>query len=243
MVAVWRACLGDFDISDADLELMRHLYSRSIRLLDDWVARLLQRLDDSGHLDDTLVIVTSDHGENFGEGQLIGHAFSLDQRLIRVPFVAAGPGAPILDRTASLVELPRLLADSAGLQDHPWGDSQLKDGIAVAQFDAPADRDDPKTIEAGENWGLDERAMRRFTTAQTAATDGSAKLVRDAEGDRFFDLAEDPLEQMPLHASNASSPLRKALERAAEARSTVVHGRSESIDHDLEERMRLLGYA
>src|SRR3712207_7990899 len=57
--------------------------------MDDWLGRVLEALDAKGALDDTLVILTSDHGENFGEGELICHAYSLDDRLIHVPFIAA----------------------------------------------------------------------------------------------------------------------------------------------------------
>ena len=53
--------------------------------MDDWLARVLDLLDKHKLLDDTQVVVTSDHGENFGEGGLCGHSFSLDDRSIRVP--------------------------------------------------------------------------------------------------------------------------------------------------------------
>ena len=76
---------------------MRHLYARSrCGYMDDWLAASSSALDARGLLDDTLVIVTSDHGENFGEGGLMAHAFSLDERLMHVPLVAAGPGAEAL---------------------------------------------------------------------------------------------------------------------------------------------------
>ena len=57
---------------------MRHLYGRSVAYADDWLGRLLETLDGRGLLDETLVIATSDHGENLGENRLFGHAFSLD---------------------------------------------------------------------------------------------------------------------------------------------------------------------
>ena len=101
---IWRVCVSDFDVPDAALERMRHLYDRSIRQLDAWVADTLTALDEAGKLDDTLVLVCSDHGENFGEGGLLGHAYSLDERLLHVPFIASGPNAP--DEMKSLVELP-----------------------------------------------------------------------------------------------------------------------------------------
>ena len=65
------------------------------------------------------MIVTSDHGENFGEGGLIGHAFSLDQRLTRVPLVLAGPGAGDAQAPISLAELPLLIAEATGVDPVP----------------------------------------------------------------------------------------------------------------------------
>ncbi|MGH2951471.1 MAG: sulfatase, partial [Solirubrobacterales bacterium] len=90
MGAIWKACAGAFEVPAETLERMRHLYRRSVRQLDDWLGSLLDELDRSALLDETLVIVTSDHGENFGENGYMAHAFSLDDRLIRVPLIAAG---------------------------------------------------------------------------------------------------------------------------------------------------------
>ena len=67
-------------------------HAAPLRLLDPPARRLARgRVLEDVDLDDTLVIVCSDHGENFGEGGLVGHAFSLDDRLTRVPFVVGGP--------------------------------------------------------------------------------------------------------------------------------------------------------
>ena len=123
---------------------MRHLYARSVRLMDDWVRDLLGELDRRGLLDDTMVIVTSDHGENFGDGGLMGHAFSLDQRLLHVPLVIAGPGAPGADPgVVSLAALPRMIASALGSDAHPWADGLPPDGVAVAQFEPPAPAERP----------------------------------------------------------------------------------------------------
>src|SRR5205807_9312823 len=116
--ALWRTCTSDFDVSDAALGRMRHLYGRSILAMDAWLARVLERMDSAGILDDTAVIVTSDHGENFGENELIGHSFSLDDSLIQVPLLLRGPAAATPSHT-SLLDLPILVAGLACLEDHP----------------------------------------------------------------------------------------------------------------------------
>jgi arylsulfatase A-like enzyme len=243
--SIWRACAGGFDIPDPAIARMRRLYGASIRYMDDWLGRVLERLDGAGLLADTLVVVTSDHGENLGEGGLISHAFSLDERLIRVPFVAAGPDP--VPEIASLIELPRLVAGAAGLADHPWTEPGLEPGVRVAQFDPLTTAGDPRARAAVERWGLGEDALARITSPITCATDGRRKLVRLGERDLLYDLDGDPLELTPQSANGgaATGRLRAALEhpslwtRPAEEPAAAA---PEAAADDIERRMRLLGY-
>lgn len=249
--AIWRACAGGFDVPPEAIERMRRLYADSVRALDDWLGGVLEALDGSGVLDETLVVVTSDHGENLGESGLMGHAFSLDQRLLHLPCVNAGPGAFASEHAHSLADLPRLLADAVGITDHPWRES-LQEGVAVAQFDPPAGPDDPRTRDAVRHWGLGEEALKRVTTPFTCATDGRLKLVSKPGGEALYDLEADALEERPVDLSTGEPPaeighLRAALDQPA-ARA-VWNGRSArpatpqaEETAELEDRMRLLGY-
>jgi len=67
-------------------------YEASIAYLDDQIGRLLQALDDRGQLHNTLVIVTSDHGEEFGEHGTFYHGHTLYLDALRVPLILAWPG-------------------------------------------------------------------------------------------------------------------------------------------------------
>src|SRR5207244_1813506 len=107
--AIWRVACGGWDIEDDALLRMRAMYDASIRQLDAWLERVIERLDEHDALDDTIVIITSDHGENLGEGRRFGHAFSLDNRLLHVPLVSAGPVALDFDAVVSLADVPRVL--------------------------------------------------------------------------------------------------------------------------------------
>lgn len=249
---IWRACAGGYDIGEDAIERFRHLYARSIRQLDDWLARVLDRLDRRGVLDDTLVLVTSDHGENLGECELIGHAFSIDNRLIHVPFVSAGPGAFSPDGPMGLADVPMLLARALDLDDHPWQEPDVDaDGLAVAQVDALVAPDDPRAWEAVRTWGLGEDAHRIVTTSSTCATDGRLKLVRRGDDDLLYDLEADPLETTPVPPTaehldaSVLARLRKAVDAADDpARAALPYEGPDVHDDraDLEERMRLLGY-
>ena len=69
----------------------RRLYDGAIASIDQEIGRLLDELRRRGVLDNTIVIVTSDHGEQFGEHGLNGHGNSLYLPLLRVPLVIRYP--------------------------------------------------------------------------------------------------------------------------------------------------------
>src|SRR4051794_22080167 len=187
--AVWEACVKLQPPPADALERMRAGYRGAIRYMDDWLGDVLEALDGAGRLDDTLVIVSSDHGENFGEGGLLAHGFSLDERLIRVPFIVAGPGAEALHGVRSVAELPALLAQIAGVARSPYAGDDLPP-LPVAQFDSPAfELDHHLTQWTIDHWSLDEAAALRLTAPLTATSDGRHKLVIGPDGrEGFYDL-------------------------------------------------------
>lgn len=253
--SLWRASAGGFDVPEPALARMRHLYARAIHVMDDWLDRLVSALHEEQLLEDTMLIVTSDHGENFGEGGLMGHCFSLDQRLIHVPLVISGPGTPAVDGAVGLTALPRMIAAAAGIDDHPWdgGGKGLPDGVAVSQFDGLVPAGDTRAREAATSWGLDADAAATISDQLTAATDGDLKLLRNRRGDHLFDLRVDPLERHPIDPSSAAPAdhtaverLRRALGVAAEEAPAMPEVEPvPMVDREreeLEQQMRLLGY-
>ena len=252
--AIWRTCAGGSSVPADAIARMRHLYARSVRSMDDWVARLLEDLDAAGRLDDTIVLITSDHGENLGENGLIGHAFSLDDRLLRVPFIASDPTFPEL---ASLASLPAVLANRLGIDNHPFGAPPLG-AISVAEMDGISTRDDPRMETARQAWDLDDEAITRLSSSYTCAADGDVKLLRRNDGvETVFDVSADPLELKPLDARLGGGrdgigarvdALRAAIDASQATPADLPVGRSlagerwAEEDDDIAERMRLLGY-
>lgn len=249
--AIWRVCASEVPPPDGVLARMRHLYARSIRLMDDWLGRLLEEMDRHGVLDDTLLIVTSDHGENLGEGRLLGHAVSLDDRLVHVPLVLSGPGAFEAEGVTSLASLPRRIGEAVGLTDAPWAPEDLPDGAAVSQYEALLDPADPRAARLDE-WRATDEGVRRFTQPGTSATDERWKLVRTGDVERVYDTRTDTLEEHPLgleEARRGQPDVVSVLERALEEADARVERPAATPDPgedeetaDLEARMRLLGY-
>ena len=96
-------------ISQRDLAHLIARYDGEIRYTDDTLGRMLDVLQEVGHLDDTLVVVTSDHGDEFREHGGKGHMATVYREVVHVPLVMwAGHRLP-----AGIVEEPVTLADVA----------------------------------------------------------------------------------------------------------------------------------
>ncbi len=83
-------------------------YDNSLAYLDDQVRSLLQFLARSPEWSNTFVIITSDHGEAFGEHGSYGHGLDLYREVLHVPLILVGPGIPAGRRIASLAPIREL---------------------------------------------------------------------------------------------------------------------------------------
>ena len=94
-------------------------YLASIRFLDQQLDRLFKTLSQRGVLDRTIVIVTADHGELFGEHDLKGHARSMYKDVLHVPLIvrypAAVPHDTRISRAVSLRDLAATISSLAGV--------------------------------------------------------------------------------------------------------------------------------
>jgi arylsulfatase A-like enzyme len=107
------------------VQLGYDLYDDSIAYLDRRLGTLLHELEQRGVLDDTLVIITSDHGEHLGDHRLFFHGCSLYRQLVEVPLVIAGlknvPAGRSVAEPVSLRDLPATVLDLLGLEgEHPF---------------------------------------------------------------------------------------------------------------------------
>ncbi len=95
-------------------------YEGEVAYADAQLGRLLDDLRARGRLDDTLVVVVADHGEGLGDHGELEHAYLLDEEVLHVPLVIAGPGVAEGARVPSLVpteDVQPTLLDLLGLAD------------------------------------------------------------------------------------------------------------------------------
>jgi arylsulfatase A-like enzyme len=195
-------------------------YVASVVDLRRHVANVLAALDDAGWLDETAVVVFSDHGEEFREHERaqrargldprpkygVGHGHSLYQELLHVPLVFWHPALPAGPREipASLVDIAPTLLGWLGIErlrsDGPGFD--LHEALAGAD----ADPDRP-LYASGVAFGPEREAVLRGTRKRIGGGGLAPPLV--------FDLSRDPAERRPL--SDEADALAAELSRYREA--------------------------
>ncbi|MFC7047071.1 sulfatase [Halobacteriaceae archaeon GCM10025711] len=105
-------------LDDAEFDVLRTWYGAALAFLDDVFGEFLAWLDREGLRENTVLVVTADHGEAFGEHGALEHAHFLYDEITHVPLVISGPGVPVGERRTDLVSLVDVyptLCDLAGI--------------------------------------------------------------------------------------------------------------------------------
>lgn len=97
--------------------LLFNRYKNAVHYADAMVARVVEGLDAAGLADSTWVMVTGDHGEEFGENGFWGHVSNFCAEQVKVPFVLRGPGIEpgVETRPTSHADIPATILEHAGL--------------------------------------------------------------------------------------------------------------------------------
>ena len=191
--------------SREELQALRGSYDSTIHYLDGELERLFSELAARGILDRTLVIITSDHGEAFGEHdpRLVGHGGSLYIQTLHVPLVLRYPGVvPARTRISSpvsLVDVPATVVDLTGHQK-----AMSFPGRSLAGF--WREPQGSMNFASAPRSELTQRPARLMKPYLPVARGDMASVVVDSlhyikTGDKdeaLFDLAVDPQERRDL---------------------------------------------
>jgi arylsulfatase A-like enzyme len=82
---------------------IHHSYDAAVATADEYVGEIMSKLAELNLSDETIVVFTSDHGEELLEHGHLAHGQSLHEELVRVPLIFAGPGIPAGARTSKLI--------------------------------------------------------------------------------------------------------------------------------------------
>ena len=226
-------------LSEAHRAHMVSQYDGELAYVDEQLGRLLARLDEIGLLDASLVVITSDHGEAFGEHGLVSHGVSVYQEQVHVPLVVKLPGQrepQVAESWVSSVDLVPTVLDLLGEAPPAY-----LAGRSWAGGGAGAER--VVVSESYPDTAL-YRASPRFRRVHRAIFSGDHKLVAPTPGrPELYDLARDPAERRALGASAPRGrELASALDAWMHAR-PAGRGEEVPVDDATAERLRALGYA
>lgn len=229
--------------TDEDRKWVRAQYQAEVAYHDTMLGNFIKALEEKGRLQDTLFVITNDHGEEIGDHGRWGHGHSLYEELLRAPLIMHydpmfKPGQTFAE-VVEHVDLAPTMVDAMGV-------SPMKgaDGVSLL----PALRGEPV------QWPL--YSISEFQEAKRALRLGNWKLMRSTGSQReLYDLKADPKESKDVSASHslalrycevhmgegmASPQKRQRLEDAA-TRQRFTAGRAQ-IDPEMRRQLEALGY-
>jgi arylsulfatase A-like enzyme len=249
---------GQIPMSEEDFAVLQACYDGALASLDAEVGALVAWLRQRGMLDRTLLIITSDHGENIGDHGLMSHAYSLHDTLIHVPLIIRYPALfPPGQRVTQQVQLTDLfptLLDVLGL-DVPRVRQELQgvsllaptpdtseERLAYAEMLGPH----PSIASLNRRTGSPEdtpypafdralRCLRTPTTKVIWASDSKHAL---------YDLQRDPQETTNLYTQEPqrAKEYLDLLEAGCPPAGAPPLPPAPPMDADMRQRLRDLGY-
>ena len=220
----------ELEIDAQDLAHIVRSYDAEIRSMDDGFGLLIAALKERDLYENTLIVFTSDHGEEFGEHGVVGwHSHTLYDELLRVPLVVKFPGPAhsgvVIDRQTRSIDIAPTIVATIGLpvpqvfdgidMTPGVGEGSTEGAIAISRMDRPPGRD-ISSIRT-DDW----------------------KLYRSA----LFNLADDPGEQWDaaLTRRDKVQDLRETLAQVLATRVALEPEQVVPSDSTLDE-LRALGY-
>jgi arylsulfatase A-like enzyme len=237
--AAQAALLRSFKAPDQhDLRTLIALYDAEIAFTDAEIGRLLAGIDRVERR--TLVVVTADHGEEFGDHGGLMHGRTLWEEQLRVPLILNGPRVPngvTVEQPISLVSLWPTLAALTGVAPPRGGERRaatLADGGGTARDRLMfADLEQPHPV------------VRPPTHRRAIIDDGWKLLVADDDSRTLFDLANDPGERHDVSAPaavRARALHARSLARDQSALASRAPARAIELTEERRARLKALGY-
>jgi arylsulfatase A-like enzyme len=230
-------------------------YDREIRYVDDELRKLYTWLEARGLTENTVLVITSDHGEQFQEHGIQGHEAPPFEELTRIPLLLRGPGVAMGRRIAQPISQLDLMPTLLELVGAPVP-TQVR-GTSFARLLGEAEPEAgwaPRPLFTS-GWVL----PKGFQVPSMAVRVNDRKLIRTRTNDgvdrySYFDLSDDPGEtrnlfrEQRIEAAELVSLLRRHERDAKATRNALRAGQSPgepaspAFDPQRDEQLRALGY-
>jgi arylsulfatase A-like enzyme len=238
------------DISREELAKVTALYDGEIHFVDSQLKRLFDGLEQRGLLDNALVALTSDHGEELDEhGSMEGHQWTLYDEAIHVPLVVRFPGdrhaGERVGQVVQTIDLAPLLLGHLGIEaPEVWEGSDAGRLLQPTQPDAPAWPD--LSLSHIQRFNV-KAALRTPTRKLILTRAGTNSFGRKLSGTpELYDLEHDPGEQHDIYRADdpeAQSLMKRLTTLMAAPRRAGAPAKAPELSDAERKRLRALGYA
>jgi arylsulfatase A-like enzyme len=216
-------------LAPKDIQLARDAYDNCIASLDHEIGQLIDELQTRGPLEKTLLILTSDHGEQFGEHRTFGHGLSLYEPEVHVPLLmiapASVPRGRVVGQAVSLRNVPATIVDFLGLKSvSPIPGISL----SAAWQERPAHSVSLRLAPMSElNARIEDVPVPRNAPAldgpvRAILSDGTVYIHHGSGAEELYDLDSDPTESYDLGDTQGAGPMlercRKLLDQLVDLR-------------------------
>jgi arylsulfatase A-like enzyme len=229
-------------ITNEDLHNIIALYDAEIMFVDNLLGTLFQMLKDTGILKDTILIITSDHGEEFKEHGDFDHLPKLYDELIHVPLIIydADLESRRIDAVVSLIDIAPTILDL--LEFDPIDKWQGRSLVPLVGKNEENWTDEAYSEVSHEAYKLRIELNKRKTSIRT----NEWKFILDEDSDRreLYNLSKDPGEHNNVYL--AEEKTAKILEHKVKKHISRYDLESPvrriEENEDVKERLRKLGY-
>ena len=222
-----------------DVLILQALYDGQLNYLDEKIGELVAFIDSRGDLEDTVLIITSDHGDCLGEHNHVGHRMSLYEPLLHVPLTIRYPArfqpGTRVSRQVSLIDLFPTILELAGAEASALNGTGFHSLLSAQEEETRAftvaENTAPKSLD-----GLVSRALRTGRHKYIWRSDGQHEL---------YDLEADPgeLENLMGSASEVETELDLQLRSWQQSLAAYdVDTIETEYDEEISDRLHQLGY-
>ena len=234
-------------LTEGHLNDLRAVYDAAIAYTDDQIFAFVQELRRRGILDNSVLLITADHGEELYDHEDLGHRSTLHGELLNVPLLLRLPGGRhggLRVRAAvSLVDVPATILDAAGLLNEQR-EGRFGDGVSLlGKLRAPTDAMERPLL--AELLGSGRALVQRWPYRMERRMDEARDPRSEANVFRLYNVERDPGEQRDIAAQNPAviDELKLLLEQLQNSnRQRLPEGEEIEPNSQIREQLEALGY-
>jgi uncharacterized sulfatase len=224
------------ELDDNEMAALKAMYDEEIAYTDERVGELYETIQ--RELGETIVIITADHGELFGEDDILAHKYSMHNAVLNVPMVIQGLSEFTDEGIIQHSDVMRTLLEVAGAETETvQGVDLRKDTREYAISQSP-----PGSIEPLLEYNPEFDQSKFPTEAYSVIQDQKFKYVDCPDAPRFYRLPDERTNLRSEHSERAKQMEKQLTEWLDTAGNRVGTGEDIEIDEQMRSRLADLGY-